>query len=324
MTPELRPGEAAITAGPRIAVLDGDDRQVSGLQRLLAPLGRVECGHALAELHAPESCDLVVAGYDRLPPAEREALLSRFAGAQRARLLLCSEGKARDDYASLFGSRSMTNLLARKGELDAADLLVTVEKLLRRDIFGIEKYFPAAEPVRFRVTSSSQKEGLIAEAEKLATGAGVHARLVGLYCTVADELLTNAVYNAPVDGEGRRRFAHLSRTERVDLSSSEEVELKLCCDGRRLGISVSDPFGSLTADKVLGYLAKAFRKGQDQIDDKAGGAGLGLYYIFESLTHFVINLNPGRRTEMIGILEVAGSYRDFASTCKSFNVFVGQ
>src|SRR5436309_2467655 len=80
--------------------------------------------------------------------------------------------------------------------------------------------------------------------------AGVHPRLANLFCTVADEFVTNSVYNAPRDREGKSRFAHLSRTQEVVLAPGEEALVKLCCDGRRLGISVTDSFGSLTREKT--------------------------------------------------------------------------
>ncbi|RYG65777.1 hypothetical protein EON77_18135 [bacterium] len=98
--------------------------------------------------------------------------------------------------------------------------------------------------------------------------------------------------------------------------------MTLCCDGRRLGVAVRDPFGSLRADTVLDYLTRCFRRGPDQIDAKEGGAGLGLYFTFEALSHFVINVSPGRATEMIGLLDVSGTFKDFARRGKSFNMFV--
>ena len=36
----------------------------------------------------------------------------------------------------------------------------------------------------------------------------------------------------------------------------------------------------------------------------------------------VINLKPGRATEILGLIDVRGTYKDFATRGKSFNVFV--
>jgi signal transduction histidine kinase len=98
--------------------------------------------------------------------------------------------------------------------------------------------------------------------------------------------------------------------------------MRFGADGKRLALSVQDPFGSLDAAKVIDYLTKCFRRGDDQIDQKEGGAGLGLYLMYESLSHFVVNIHAGRRTELIGVVDITGSYREFARRSKSFNVFL--
>ena len=85
---------------------------------------------------------------------------------------------------------------------------------------------------------------------------------------------------------------------------------------------MADAFGSIEVPTVLRYLAKCLRRGSDQVDEKAGGAGLGLFYVFDALGHFIVNLEAGVKTEMIGILDLQARYKDFSERPKSFNVFV--
>jgi hypothetical protein len=151
---------------------------------------------------------------------------------------------------------------------------------------------------------------------------GFNLRITQGLAVVADELLTNCLYNAPTDDKGQPRYASFARTIAVELAENEVVELTIAYDGKRFGISAVDPFGSLPSMKVVDYLAKCFRRGDDQIDSKEGGAGLGLFKLFTLLQHFVVNIQPGVRTETIGLLEVTRSYREFATRGKSFNLFV--
>ena len=203
--------------------------------------------------------------------------------------------------------------------------MVTVRKLIGHDIFGIEKYFPARmESKVITVSRSSQKRQLVEVAHRFAAELGVSARFVDLFCTATEEMVTNAIYNAPVDAQGANRYLHYSRQDEVVLAEEEQVEVKLACDGAGLGISVADPFGSLTKERLLGYLAKCLRRGPDQVDTKKGGAGVGLYFLFQSLSQFIVNISPGKRTEMIGILDISGSYKNFATQGRSFNLFVGR
>lgn len=287
---------------------------------------------ALTEVHISSSLeeapsdewDLVVVDYEVLSPPTRAVVFERFARqCSDGRLLLCMGESQRTDLAPLLQGHTLTHLLAGSGQVDPAEFLITVQKILGREIFGIEKYFPwGSEVQRFTLQRASDRFATIRAAAEFAEKNGTQGRFVELFQTATDELTTNALYNAPVDDEGVRSSSHLSRTEEVELPADKPVQVTLCADGSKLGIAVADAYGSLKPDTVVSYLSKCFRRGPDQVDEKQGGAGLGLYYLFESLSQFVINVAPGERTEMMGILDIRGRYKDFSERPKSFNVFL--
>jgi len=309
-------------AGKRVILVDGDADQVRRIARVLrTAVEDLEVASSLDPAMSSPRWDLLVANYDSLDAGAKDRLFSMLR--ERGRLLIYSNHVDRDELRVLFGTRGLTNLLAKNPEVDGDELLVTIQKILKNDIFGLGKYFPwGTAVVKRTMCRSTEKETLIDDVRAFASNASIQTRMVEMFCTVADELLTNAIYNAPVDEHRAPRFAHLPRTHEVVLGDGERVAIEMQCDGRRLGIAVDDPFGSLSAEKVLDYLAKCFRRGEDQVDQKAGGAGLGLYYVFEALSHFVVNVAKGQRTEMIGLMDIRGSYRDFAARSKSFNIFV--
>ena len=315
--------EDGATKKPRVLLVDSDRKHLHWLARVIRTVVSEAETRQTPDLKDADEFDLLAINYDGLSPDERKALITQFSsGSTKVPLLLISDGKSHDDFVPLFAGHTITNLLAKNESVDAEDLIVTLQKILRRDVFGIEKYFVwGVEMVTTSVTKSSEKERVIAWAGDYASKLDVPPRLVSQFCTVVDEFLTNAVYNAPLDKDGKYRFAHVSRAEEVALEPDEAVVIRLCCDGRRLGVSATDPFGSLTKERILDYLAKCFRKSDDQVDQKDGGAGLGLYLLFDALSHFVVNMSRGRRTEMIGLIDVRGSYRDFATKAKSFNIF---
>jgi hypothetical protein len=311
---------------PRVALLGANPLQLKTLRRILRAVvaGSCDVAETLEDL-SPDAYDLlIVSDFDTLPPERREKLVATAADAiGRARLLIIAGGGNRDQLASLFSRRALTNLLAKNTEVNALELIVTVQKILRHDVFGLEKYFSwGVDAVCVRLRSSEERGPLVKDVANYAQQLGVNSRLASQFCSVADELITNAFYNAPRDEKGQARYAHLPRTQPIHLEPAEEIEIRYCCDGNRLGISASDPFGSLTEERLLDYLGKCLRKGDDQVDTKAGGAGLGLYYIFEAVSHLVVNIAPKRRTEIIGLIDVHGSYRTFADASKSFNIFV--
>lgn len=308
--------------GSRILLVGSPAQDLEEVTRSLKAI-RVEIELGESVPRADAGYDLALVHYETLSADGRNELMDGPRdGAPRCPVLFLSEGECHRDLPKLLERRALTNLLGRNvgGPLD---LGVTVDKLLHKNIFGLERYLPAAvEPRAFKVKRSTEKEWLLEQAEDYARACDVHPRLVSLYCTVADEFVSNAVYNAPVDAQGNSRYRDVDRRTEVVLAPGEEVDVKFSYDGYRLGISTSDPFGSLTRDKLLQYLSKCFRRGPDQVDQRSGGAGLGFYCIYQSVTHFAVNISPGKRTELVGLLDAAGTYRDFAGKLKSFNIFM--
>lgn len=267
--------------------------------------------------------DMLLVDFDNLGDGGIDFLREVAVEHPGVRILVLSQKRTKDHLVELFRAGFLTNLIAKNTTIQAEEVVVTVEKIVRGDLFGMEKYLTwGIEPEQERIRHSREKDAKLQRLEEFGDYLGLPSRLVALAKGVADEFIMNAVYNAPVDDAGNYRYAKRPRTERVDLLPHEEVTLRYACDGRHLAISVSDPFGSLTVSTIQRYLAKCFAGGEDQIGCESAGAGMGFYYIFTSLSQFIINIDPGRTTEMIGLLDVSGSFRNFAERPKSFNIFV--
>lgn len=253
----------------------------------------------------------------------RDDLWQRVSQCNPAPRILIIASQKPADAAQLFLRYSISNLLARNDRVHEGDFRNTVGKILGADIFGVARYLKPNTPIlEETIVGSAQKARLLEMAAEYATRAGLKRQAIDRVESVIDEMLTNAVYDAPMGGDGKPRYASLHRSHPVVLEPHERSTLRMGADGERFVMSVSDPFGGLTANRVLGYLAKCFRQGDDQIDEKEGGAGLGLYMMFNALTHFIINIDPGRRTEVIGVMDITPNFRALAGLSKSFNIFV--
>jgi hypothetical protein len=310
----------------RILIVDSDPKQLRRLTQILHTV----IPDPVAVQEMPEnifdgSYALAVVNYDGLASDERRRIIDTPKARRVINPVLISEGAIRQDYFALFQNHVLTNLIARNREVDAEELIVTAQKLLRGEMFGIEKYFVwGVVPLVAEVRNSAEKDQIIQFAEEYVKRMGVNPRFAYLFAKVADELVTNGLYNAPIDRQGRRRFASTNRQKEIQVEPGEEVTVQICSDGRWLGISATDPFGSLDPATLLDHLSRCFRKGEDRPLDKPGGAGLGFYYIYESCSHFVTNISRGRATQMMGFIDIQGSYRDFAEQNKSFNIFIAQ
>ncbi len=312
--------------GKSIAFLSGDAEELAELVRgLRRAIGEVILLDSLEQVGSLPPASLVAVHYDTRMPAERARLATEFtADGHGPTLLLLSEKRAKHDFAQLFGSHALTNMVVINGSgVNDNDLLVTVQKLRNGDIFGMRKYFaPTVSAHTLRVTTTAEKNWALNTITEFVGVLGIPNRLRMLIRNVADEYLINALYNAPVGPDGTRLYSSRPRTQSVALEPGQEIEFQFCYDGHRFGISATDPFGSLEPKQVQDYLAKGFRAGTDQVSEGTGGAGLGFFQILDSLSHLIINLDRGVRTEMIGLIDVSGGYRNFTEAGKSFNIFV--
>jgi len=139
---------------------------------------------------------------------------------------------------------------------------------------------------------------------------------------ITEELLMNAIYDAPV-ADGRHRYGELPRTTAVDLEPHEYSQLSFGCDGNVFGIAVSDPFGALSKVKLYEYIRKVLRRSDsiNLIDRKKGGAGLGLFKILYSCHSLICNVQPHVKTEVIALIDIHSQVRDFSKMARSIHYF---
>jgi anti-sigma regulatory factor (Ser/Thr protein kinase) len=230
-----------------------------------------------------------------------------------------------EDYLPLMADRKfLRNVIAKNDEpLEPDELIITAEKLLRQDLFGLQKYLLwGVEPYCLQIQDSRRKQDYIHEVSNYATSLGCNERVVELIETIVDELVTNAIYNAPRTTAGEPKYQKLSRREPVVLEPSETGELQFACDGDYIAIALIDPFGALTQETVVSYLNRCLVKGPNQISEASGGAGIGLFRVFQSLSKFVINIEPGKKTEVITLIDLRLSMKRFRQAAKSFHIFI--
>ena len=242
----------------------------------------------------------------------------------RTRIVLHTTANT-EDYLPLMAQRKfLRNMIAKSDEpLEPDELIITAEKLMRQDLFGLQKYLLwGVEPFCLQITESRFKLDYIRQVADYASLLGCNQRTLEMIENVADELVTNAIYNAPRTPDGEPKYAKLSRRESVVLEEHEVGQLQFACDGAYIAIAQIDPFGSLTRDTVVSYLNRCLVKGPDQLSDASGGAGIGLFRVFQSLSKFIINIQPGTKTEVITLIDLRLSMRRFRQAAKSFHIFI--
>jgi hypothetical protein len=209
---------------------------------------------------------------------------------------------------------------------DDAELIVTCTKVMRRDIFGISKYLNnwGVETRRCELTHSRQKDDALSELGGFLAAVECHASICEAVLLTADELVMNAIFNAPSDSDGAPKYSSFDRSLDLQLKPHETVTLTYACDGRHLAVAVADNFGSLSREVIFRYVRQAFRGGTAALEPKNGGAGLGIHMLAGAVTQLVFNVQPGVKTEVIALFHFSDGPRGFRAAGHAFNLFLSQ
>ncbi len=233
--------------------------------------------------------------------------------------------KKLSDYLPIVMEYPFLSNIVSRNESDRTftlkNILTTVSKLIRRDLFGLGKYLNwGTEIQRFPITSSETREDLIQDMETDWRQLGIRRHLITKVSTVVEELLMNAIYDAPTDANGKALYNHLPRTQVIHLPSAEQGVLSYACDGVLLGVSVEDPFGRLDRETIMRYLKSCYTGKAGSLNKEKGGAGRGLFQIIETSDLVVINVKPNIKTEVITLFNVDPRFAQDSKTT-SFHYF---
>jgi hypothetical protein len=195
-------------------------------------------------------------------------------------------------------SERITGVLVAE-QLEMHELSAMATRILAGDIFGLEKLVPWGTRIHSALVGDYQEKSLcIAQISEFGELMGVRRKYRESIEQCVDEMLMNALYDAPVDEQGRPIFSEIPTKTRISLRVEQKVVVQYACDGKSFAVSVRDAFGTLERATVLRYLYKCLHAEQ-QIDRKTGGAGLGLYLISNSSTQVYFNVLPGVATEAV-------------------------
>src|SRR5262244_1640734 len=182
-------------------------------------------------------------------------------------------------------------------EFEPAQLAAVAARLLFGDLFGLEKLVPWGVKVYSLLVGDYQEKSVaIAAVSDFAGSMGVRRKYREAIEQCLDEMLMNALYDAPVDAGGKQMFADVPTKTRISLRMEQKATVEYACDGNTFALAVRDSFGTLRGETVLKYLDRCLHSEQ-QMERKTGGAGLGLYIISNAATQFLLAIHPRVATE---------------------------
>ncbi|MBI3183533.1 MAG: diguanylate cyclase [Myxococcales bacterium] len=247
---------------------------------------------------------LVVAtqGGLRGPLASKLQGMSEHAGT---RVVLINESGDRRQAVTSILSHRLRHLVAADEAFDEA-LFATLNKLLLGEYFGIRKYLLwGSRSQSWTVSYGEDRSAVLEGVRQLASEVRCHPRVTDLLVTAVDEMIINALYRAPPESGAQ----------------GKPVAVECGSDGRLLVVSVLDEHGRFKPSHLYAGLGRALENERNTIPDDSDSASLGFRIMLEALSQLAINVEPGRATEIIGIVDLRKSLREYRSSSPSVNLF---
>jgi len=172
---------------------------------------------------------------------------------------------------------------------------------------------PTVAGRRVRLAHASRRADRLERMGAFFDSKGVGSRTSQLLRDAAEELLTNAFYDAPVAAGALKQ--PISRTQDVSLPDDSACDMVYGCREDLAIVRVRDPFGSLSRTRLVEVLTRCARTDMRvEVDETMGGAGLGLWRVFSAASFVAIAVVNNRHTEfLVGIgKRISAGPRPFA------------
>jgi hypothetical protein len=305
------------TSPGKLVVAHPERKAQRALQRLVSatacPVQVVTDGPALLAAVDGDTIAVVDVAIAQATPALRDA-------PARAWIAVPGEGLAPADRAMVDAllAAGWWHVVAHPMPILAEELLATVQKLLRNDVFGLEKYIAWGADVRgYTLEDAAERGNAVTALASDVTAVGLPERVSSLVSVIADELLANALYVAPLDDHKRRHRVSEARERSRALRGRDVVTVRWATDARYLAIEVRDRWGTLEPNGVAERLASG------KVGSSAPESGMGLALAYACCNQLVIDLEPEVMTEVIALLDVRYKPTEIGRSA-SFHTFVAR
>lgn len=196
------------------------------------------------------------------------------------------------------------------------ELLMLARRFLSPGAPSLPAYLDwGAHAIELEVRSTADRDAAIVRIQELVGMLAGPRRIAEMFGELGHELIMNAMYDAPIDAEGRPRYAG-NRKADIMLEPHERVIVRTGTDGTRLALQVRDPFGRLERHHVFGGLARGLA---GEMDHSGGGAGLGMMVCHNASSAMFFDVARGRHTEVTALFELDQNLREFRTQARSLH-----
>ncbi|MBY0471891.1 hypothetical protein K2X30_12050 [bacterium] len=176
--------------------------------------------------------------------------------------------------------------------------------------FGLESIMKSkTQSVKLEWTT--QKQDAVDAVRNYLLAAKFKARMATTVANAVDEILMNAMYDAPVDDLGKSIYQSTPRSTPMKLENKAAVQMEITYDGKYVAVSAIDLYGSVDKKKLLAHMAKSYQREEFRVRATHQGAGVGLGQVFRSGGSVLFSSEAGSRTEVTIMFRRLDMFREF-------------
>ena len=207
-----------------------------------------------------------------------------------------------NDYIRMAKENDISNIISKSTPFNFDEFNSIVKNLVTEQIFGLENYMLPDFSVlgEYTIVNSEQISDVEDNVIELISRFHKAEPFVNI---LLEELITNAVYHAPVDENGKEKYIKHSD---VKLDETEAVKIYVGRDSEKYGVSVLDTSGKLTKEQALFKIDRHIH-GEGLLDED--GRGLHMSRIYSD--RFIINIKKDVATEAIFMNYLDEKYKGF-------------
>jgi DNA-binding NarL/FixJ family response regulator/anti-sigma regulatory factor (Ser/Thr protein kinase) len=228
----------------------------------------------------------------QLPSAQRNQLLTRIRTHFPHIKIALMTGQDMLHTIDTAQQNDIETIFTKSVPYNFDEITTFLRAVATQNIFGLQRYMGASyrQLKTYTLRSSADLEPI--EKDIAHTVATFHRYHVFIEILL-DEILTNAMYHAPVDTNGRKKYG---RNTPITLEEHEYVQIRLGRDDEKYGISVLDNSGRLSKQQVI-YRLRRQMKREGVFDEN----GRGLFLSWSFADRLIFNIRKNTATEVIAI-----------------------
>ncbi|MBD3317687.1 MAG: response regulator [Chitinivibrionales bacterium] len=196
------------------------------------------------------------------------------------------------DYMNMARDYDIGNIITKTTPFNFEELGLLVHNILTGDVFGLEHYVRGEIQTKYIDRVDRIESTIDYVIDQIADD--YHKRKFRL---ALGEIVINAFFYGARRERGDQKHTWCLEGE---LAPDEHIMVSWARDPEKLGVAVRDQKGRLTKKEVLYWLERNTTKRPDGL---AKGIldehGKGLYITREAIDRFIVNIESGRRTEVV-------------------------